>query len=168
MVHTSECRARFLDKFMSTSKGRARLEAYEERVDRAIAERNNVLRPTATDDVPQPRPDERDDRATPSAIPGGAASSSSGLQVPREAPGRALTADNARTEVPVETRSVPEHEERVHHQGPHTHDGYSPPGPNENDIVMGHLGSLVPDEDDEISFMMLEQLGVMNLTGKRS
>ena len=55
---------------MFTPKGQARLEAYEERIDRAIAERDDVPRPTATNDGPQPQPAEHDDGATSSAFPG--------------------------------------------------------------------------------------------------
>ena len=63
---------------MSTPKGRARLEAYEERVDKALKGQRyadlQATRPdaTAADDGLQPRPDGPDDTRTPSGIPGGA------------------------------------------------------------------------------------------------
>ena len=67
-----ECRARFPDKFMGTPRGRARLEAYEERVDRAISDRTTTQRETtAANDRLQPRPNGHDDELPPSIVPGG-------------------------------------------------------------------------------------------------
>ena len=47
---------------------------------------------------------------------------------------------------------------------PSSHRGYDPPGPNEGDIEMGFLGNLNPAEDDDVSLMLLEQLGVVSPT----
>ena len=39
LSHTNPCRKRFLDALMTTPNGRQRLEAYEQRIDKAIADR---------------------------------------------------------------------------------------------------------------------------------
>ena len=39
LSHTNPCRKRFLDALMTTANGRQRLEAYEQRIDKAIADR---------------------------------------------------------------------------------------------------------------------------------
>ena len=48
--HTTACRKRMLEALMDTPEGRARLEAYEEKVDQAIADRIEAS------EAPQPRP----------------------------------------------------------------------------------------------------------------
>ena len=65
MSHIPKCRERILEKLMGTLHGRARLEAYEGRVDQALGDRNNI-----------PTTNTTSTRETP--VPGGA-SSSSGL-----------------------------------------------------------------------------------------
>ena len=49
---------------------------------------------------------------------------------------------------------------------PSSHRGYDPPGPNEGDIDMDFLGNLSPEEDDDVSLMLLEQFGVVRPTGR--
>ena len=49
---------------------------------------------------------------------------------------------------------------------PSSHRGYDPPGPNEGDIEMGFLGNLSPEDGDDVSLMLLEQLGAVSTTTK--
>ena len=57
-------------------------------------------------------------------------------------------------------------EELLQPEMPSSHRGYDPPGPNEGDIDMDFLGNLSPEEDDDVSLMLLEQLGVVRPTGR--
>ena len=60
---------------------------------------------------------------------------------------------------------IPRHssqEEIPQPEMPSSHRGYDPPGPNEGDIDMGFFGNLSPEEDDDESRMLLEQLGVVS------
>ena len=75
LSHSTACRARLLEAFMTDPKGHARFEAYEERVDRALKERKDTDLYTTRHDATagnhglQPRPDGFNDRATPGVIP---------------------------------------------------------------------------------------------------
>ena len=55
LSHSGPCRARLLEALMDTPEGRARLEAYEERVDQAIADRVEAADKAMADES-QPRP----------------------------------------------------------------------------------------------------------------
>ena len=60
--HTNACRKRMLEALMDTPQGRARLEAYEEKVDQAIADR---IEASDRSEAPQPRPVLEDREAEP-------------------------------------------------------------------------------------------------------
>ena len=164
--HTAECRARFMDKFMATAKGRARLEAYERRVDRALADRQDVTRadttvqrdPTDLTGADVERVAFRD------ILPGGAASgmsggsSSSGLQGPR--PPSSTEAQTTPPEPAPALAPAPTPEDYT------TMEGYDPPGPNAGDVDMG-LGRLADDASDEVSNLILEHLGFTGRSHER-
>ena len=57
LSHTQACRKRLLEALMDTPEGRVRLEAYEERVDQAIADR---IEASDKREEPQPRPTSED------------------------------------------------------------------------------------------------------------
>ena len=51
---------------------------------------------------------------------------------------------------------------------PYAHKGYDPPGPNDGDIDMDFLGHMSPEEGDDVSFMLLEQLDAVSFATKAS
>ena len=55
-THTQACRQRMLDALMSTPEGRVRLEAFEERVDHAMADRIEAAEAPAEERQPRPSP----------------------------------------------------------------------------------------------------------------
>ena len=55
-THTQICRTRILDAMMGTPEGRVRLEAFEERVDRALAERIEAADAPREERQPRPEP----------------------------------------------------------------------------------------------------------------
>ena len=181
-AHTDECRRRFLDRFMSTPKGRARLIAYEERVDRAISDRTTTQHETtaANDDL-QPRPNGLDNGAPPSIVPGGDDSgTAASSHIPsidsnkflKDKPLRSMSRQfSSPAPSPLQRPTAsPSQEEILQPETSSSHRGYDPPGPNEGDIDMDFhfLGHLGPEEDDDVSLMLLEQLGTVSSATKES
>ena len=181
-AHTDECRRRFLDRFMSTPKGRARLIAYEERVDRAISDRTTTQHETtAANDVLQPRPNGLDNGAPPSIVPGGddsGAAASSNIPLTnndkflKDKPLRSMSRQfSSPAPSPLQRPTAsPSQEEILQPETSSSHRGYDPPGPNEGDIDMDFhfLGHLGPEEGDDVSLMLLEQLGTVSSATKES
>ena len=150
MSHIPKCRKRFLDELMETLHGRMRLEAYEERVDQALEDRKNI--PTANTTTST--------RETP--VPGGA-SSSSGL--PDHAGGSEVTTSPAGA--PTITETAMESSEEPTEAAPDDHDNGNGQDMDaefweSNDIDMESMGNLNPESVDDVSAVILEQLGIVD------
>ena len=97
MSHIPKCRERILEKLLETLHGRARLEAYEGRVDQAFKDRKNIPTANTTTSAREtPAPG-----GVPSSSGSGGASSSSGL--PGQASRSEGVTDQFRTSTTSET-----------------------------------------------------------------
>ena len=150
MSHTPKCRQRFLEKLMETPHGRIRLEAYEGRVDQALEDRKNIPTTSASTNTRE------------TSAPGGA-SSSSGL--PGRAGGSEVTTGPAGA--PTTTETAMESSEKPTEATPDDHDDSNGQDMDaefwdSNDTDMEFMGNLNPESDDDISAVMIEQLGIVD------
>ena len=140
--HTEACRKRMLDALMSTPEGRVRLEAYEERVDRAIADRIEAAEPV-DDQQPRPQPAE-----PPAARVPAFAEASVGV-------GNGPISREARSDFdPADLRDE-NHEEGV----AEVDGGDADMGAVQEEESEEEMGIVHGDIDDEVSAILLAQVG---------
>ena len=141
MSHSAACRHRLLEAFMQTPSGRKRLEAYEERVDHAIADRiaDHDAQPAAEQrDQDQPRSHDHDDGAEP-----------------RSAPRGPPVYIDYSDQMPVPAQLIPDGVQRQGNTDHEPNDATPLPDSLGDDTDMGYLGNV----NDTIATLVLQSLG---------
>ena len=175
ITHSGPCRKRIMDEFSKTPEGQARLDSYEERVDRAIAERieaddqekmaaSAAARLPQSAEEPQPRPEPE--------LTGGS-SSSTAPPPPHAAPRRVRWDEevdfddqipNAHCHVPATSGTATAATAPELHEGAMEEDVGDP---TSADMDVGHIGHLEPEAGDAIAGLLLQQLGAVGHSYKR-
>ncbi len=175
--HTAVCRNRLFEAMKATEVGRQRIEGYDERVNRNIAERIEQADKAPVPVPPQP------ERAQPAAPP-----LEPRAPEPEERPGPSEPAAGRRAPAEhreaVQTRDQQHEAQQLPSRHPTPTDASVPAasddmaveeesGPSEErhdgvgDMSMGFIGSLEPAHDDVISSVLLQQLGSVGRRYKR-
>ena len=161
--HTDACRSRLISRFGQTTAGSARLQTWSDRVDQTIADRIEYEDKRLVE-ASQPRPDKHDeikiddDRAPTSDHYG----SRMGTLPPADEPATAKPTPTGelRQDRQVKFDDVPTVIQQEH-KGPDDDDNMNDDGEElaGGSMDMGFLGSLEPSFHDEVSSLLLSQLG---------
>ncbi len=171
LQHSEACRKRLLRAIAQTPHGRARIDAYEEKVDQAIADRIEA------EDVAQAPPTESPQPREPLPHAEGSAEPANIEAAPRRAShvtqqgvrgGTGLPAEEASpAETPLARPDRPELIDDMFTDGDGVGHGNAMETDAPEDADMGFVGSLEPQTGDVISSILLQQLGSQGRRYKR-